>query len=86
MSNYIYYQCLVNVCGPGGSLWAWYSPTCRILALPQVDMPALALSQAPQCFTGSACPLRDFTFMYMHVCVAYKVYTLIDAYLKSSLQ
>ena len=24
--------------------WAWYSPTCGVLALPQVDLSALALS------------------------------------------
>ena len=29
---------------PTPSLWAWYSPTCGVLALPQLDLPALALS------------------------------------------
>ena len=36
-----------NKCGPGGTLGAhttWQSPTCGVLALPQVDLPALALS------------------------------------------
>ena len=34
-------------CGPGGTSGAhttWYSPTCRVLTLRQVDLPVLALS------------------------------------------
>jgi len=40
----------INGCGPGGTLsahtitLAWYSPTCGVLTLPQVDLPTLALS------------------------------------------
>jgi len=55
----------------------WYSPTCGVLALPQVDLPALALNAWLTVLTAA----RDFALlmlcvsvcacacMYVHVCV-----------------
>ena len=36
--------CLANGWVPTLSPWAWYCPTCRVLAFLQMDLPALALS------------------------------------------
>ena len=36
--------CVVGLWVPTQLPWAWYRPTCGVLALPQVDLPALALS------------------------------------------
>ena len=62
---------------PTPSLWAWYSPTCGVLALPQLDLPALALSaQAPRVLHWVSMTVlmvaRDLAFcvcVYSVVCV-----------------
>jgi len=56
------------------SSWAWYSPTWRVLALPQVDLPALALKAQvlpwhPSASLGRCDQLEAFAFVCVCVCV-----------------